>query len=119
MNLTDLLWTVQIEQAESMIGSSSKSNNSEISIPAGYSIANYPNPFNPTTMIQYQIPSNGMVTLKVFDVLGREIKTLVSEYKQQGTYTVSFDASKLASGIYFYQIRSGNYISTKKMMYMK
>ncbi|MGA7721147.1 MAG: T9SS type A sorting domain-containing protein [Ignavibacteriaceae bacterium] len=119
LNLTDLLWTVQIEQAESMIGSSSKSNNSEISIPAGYSIANYPNPFNPTTMIQYQIPSNGMVTLKVFDVLGREIKTLVSEYKQQGTYTVSFDASKLASGIYFYQIRSGNYISTKKMMYMK
>jgi photosystem II stability/assembly factor-like uncharacterized protein len=80
---------------------------------------NYPNPFNPSTVIQYQIPINGMVTLKVFDILGREIKTLVNEYKNQGTYTVLFDASKLSSGIYFYQIRSGNFISTKKMILMK
>ena len=88
--------------------------------PAEYKLSeNYPNPFNPSTIISYQLPKDGVVTLKVYDVLGREVKTLINGYKTAGNYSVSFDASKLASGIYFYQIRSGNYISTKKMMYMK
>ena len=80
---------------------------------------NYPNPFNPSTLIQYRVPAGGLVTLKVFDVLGREIRTLVNEYRSGGNYTVSFDASKFASGIYFYQLRSGNYVSTKKMLLLK
>jgi hypothetical protein len=60
-----------------------------------------------------------MVTLKIYDVLGREVKTLISGYKAAGNYSVTFDASRLASGIYFYQLRSGNFISTKKMLLMK
>jgi len=119
LNLTDPLWTIQIQQAESMVGSSNNSSNSITSTPTGYAVANYPNPFNPSTIISYQLPSNGLVTIKVFDVLGREVRTLVNDYKTSGTYTVSFDASKLASGIYFYQLRSGNYISTKKMLLLK
>ncbi len=120
LNLTDPIWTIQIQQAENLLGSSSNNSyNSVTSALKGYAVMNYPNPFNPSTLIQYQLPKDGVVTLKVFDILGREIKTLVDRYKTQGTYTVPFDASKLASGIYFYQLRSGNFISTKKMLLMK
>jgi len=80
---------------------------------------NYPNPFNPTTMINYQIPNDGQVTLKVYDVLGREVKTLVNQYQQVGRYNVTLDGSGLASGVYFYRLVSGNYVSTKKMVLMK
>ncbi|MGD1005601.1 MAG: T9SS type A sorting domain-containing protein [Ignavibacteriaceae bacterium] len=91
-----------------------------VQIPTEYKLfANYPNPFNPSTIIQYQLPTNGMVTVKVYDILGREVKTLVNDYKTAGNYSVNFDASRLASGIYFYQIRAGNFTSTKKMMYLK
>lgn len=79
----------------------------------------YPNPFNPTTTIKYQLPRDGFVTLKIYDMLGREVKTLVSDYKTSGKYSVSFDASELASGTYFYQLRAGNFISTKKMLLLK
>jgi subtilase family serine protease len=89
-------------------------------LPTAYSLyQNYPNPFNPSTIIQYQIPSNGVVTIKVFDILGREMSTLVNNYKAAGNYSVTFDASKLASGVYFYRLNSGNYISTKKMLLLK
>ena len=91
-----------------------------VQLPTVYKLFdNYPNPFNPSTVIQYQIPINGMVTLKVFDVLGREIRTLVHENKTAGSYSVNFDASKLASGVYIYQLKAGNFVSTKKMMYLK
>ncbi len=79
----------------------------------------YPNPFNPATTISYQIPKDGQVTIKVFDALGRGIKTLVDEFKSSGQYSVRFDASRLASGIYFYSIRSGNYNAVKKMLLLK
>ncbi|MHB8338354.1 MAG: right-handed parallel beta-helix repeat-containing protein, partial [Ignavibacteriaceae bacterium] len=82
-------------------------------------IANYPNPFNPSTIISYQIPKDGLVTLKVFDALGREVKTLVNEFKSQGKYSVSFDASNLTSGVYFYQLKAGDFVSIKKMILMK
>ncbi|HUI30360.1 MAG TPA: C1 family peptidase [Candidatus Acidoferrales bacterium] len=82
-------------------------------------IDNYPNPFNPTTVISYTIPKDGQVTLKIFDVLGREVKTLVNEFQQVGRYSVTLDGSGLASGVYFYRLVSGNYVSTKKMMLMK
>ena len=81
--------------------------------------ANYPNPFNPSTRIQYTIPKNTTVILKVFDVIGREVATLVNESKPAGYYEVQFDASRLSSGIYFYELRAGNYRSVKKMLLMK
>jgi hypothetical protein len=80
---------------------------------------NYPNPFNPNTLISYAIPTNEFVTLKVYDKLGREIRTLVSEMKSAGTHHVNFLADDLASGIYFYKIQAGNFTDTKKMMLIK
>ncbi len=80
---------------------------------------NYPNPFNPSTTIRYAIPKDGMVTLKIYDILGREIKTLVNEYKTKGRYEVMFDASNLSSGLYIYEIISGDYKASKKMTLIK
>jgi hypothetical protein len=80
---------------------------------------NYPNPFNPTTVIMYQIPTQNKVVLKIFDVLGREIKILVNEQKDAGTYKVEFNAPDLPSGRYFYQLTAGNYTSVKKLMLIK
>jgi hypothetical protein len=83
------------------------------------SLDNYPNPFNPATIINYQLSDNSFVTLKVYDILGKEIKTLVNGYKTIGKYAVNFDGSSLASGIYFYQLRSNSYTATKKMLLLK
>jgi aminopeptidase N len=87
---------------------------------------NYPNPFNPTTTIKFSVPglivpgfSQQMVTLKVFDILGSEVTTLMNEFKTPGNYEVELDGSNLTSGIYFYQLRSGNFISTKHMVLLK
>ena len=86
----------------------------------GYSLLqNYPNPFNPTTTISYQIPKTGLVSLKVYDVLGREVAILVNEEKTFGKYKVEFNGSKLSSGIYLYRIQAGNYSSVKKMVLIK
>jgi hypothetical protein len=80
---------------------------------------NYPNPFNPSTQITYSIEKPGLVTLKIFDMLGREIKELVNKSQNAGSYTVNFDASSLSSGIYLYQIISGQFQSTRKMILVK
>jgi len=80
---------------------------------------NYPNPFNPSTSIEYTIPKSGLVTLKVYDVLGREVATLVNGQNESGKHTVEFDASNLNSGVYFYKIESGNFFATKKMILVK
>ncbi len=80
---------------------------------------NYPNPFNPTTIINYQIPKYGMVTIKIYDILGREIKTLVNEYKPAGRYNITFNASNLASGVYFYRLQAGEFTETKKLLLLK
>ncbi len=80
---------------------------------------NYPNPFNPSTSIQFSIPKSDNVTLKVYDILGREITTLINEYKQSGTYETKFNATNLASGIYFYTINSGSTFITKKMILIR
>ena len=92
----------------------------ELNIVASYVLAqNYPNPFNPRTKISYQLPVNTLVILKVYDLLGREIASLVSEERQAGNYEVEFDASKLSSGIYFYQLRTPNFFQTRKMQILK
>jgi hypothetical protein len=80
---------------------------------------NYPNPFNPTTTVKYQIPELSFVTLKVYDVLGNEIATLVKEEKPAGRYKVEFNATGLPSGIYFYRLHAGSFEKTKKMELMK
>ncbi|MHA2101535.1 MAG: T9SS type A sorting domain-containing protein, partial [Candidatus Kariarchaeaceae archaeon] len=80
---------------------------------------NYPNPFNPSTTINYQIPELSFITLKIYDVLGSEVATLVNEEKPIGSYKVEFDATNLPSGIYFYQLQTPNFIQTKKMILLK
>ncbi|MCB0730577.1 MAG: T9SS type A sorting domain-containing protein [Ignavibacteriae bacterium] len=85
---------------------------------------NYPNPFNPSTIIEYSIPNEETfqataVQLKVYDILGREVTTLFNEVKQPGSYQVTFDASALSSGMYFYELKSGNFREVKKMMLLR
>ena len=80
---------------------------------------NYPNPFNPSTLIKYQLPVSDNVTIKVYDVLGNEITTLVDEFKPAGSYRISFDASKLSSGVYFYRLQTSGFNEIKKMVYLK
>lgn len=85
-----------------------------------YSLSqNYPNPFNPSTVIRYQIPHAGRVTLKVYDLLGREAASLVDEFKEQGRYEAVFNASALSSGTYIYRIKVNDYSSAKKMQLIR
>jgi Secretion system C-terminal sorting domain len=80
---------------------------------------NYPNPFNPSTTIKYAIPVENKVVLKVYDILGEEVASLIDKNQAPGYYEIKFDASNLSSGMYFYTIRSGNFVQTKKMLLMK
>lgn len=80
---------------------------------------NYPNPFNPLTILNYQLPIENYVSLKVYDVLGREVVTLVNEIKQPGNYNVIWDASKMNSGVYYYRLSAGNSTEVKKMLLLK
>ena len=80
---------------------------------------NYPNPFNPVTKIEFSVPVTEFITLKIFDIMGREIRTLVNEKLQPGTYEKSFDGSQLTSGVYFYKIAIGDFVSTKKMLLVR
>ncbi|MCB0299438.1 MAG: T9SS type A sorting domain-containing protein [Calditrichaeota bacterium] len=88
--------------------------------PSAYALEqNYPNPFNPSTAIRFIQPNANHVTLKVYDLLGQEIATLVNEFKNAGAYEVTFDASNLPSGIYLYSISTGDFNAVKKMMLIK
>jgi hypothetical protein len=80
---------------------------------------NYPNPFNPTTVINYQLPQAGFVTLKVYDAIGSEVATLVNNIQDAGIYNVTFNASKLNSGVYFYTLKAGEFVATKKLLLLK
>lgn len=80
---------------------------------------NFPNPFNPSTTIKYQVPAAGLVTLTVYNVVGQQVATLVNQVQEAAAYETSFDASHLSSGLYFYTLRSGSFVSTKKMMLLK
>ena len=113
-------WTLALRFIDSVMnkttGVYNKQNNSIISFKLDQ---NYPNPFNPSTKIQYSLPQSSKVVIKVFDILGSEIEILVNEEKSAGTYELNWNASKLSSGVYFYQLKAGNYIQTKKMILMK
>jgi hypothetical protein len=80
---------------------------------------NYPNPFNPTTTINYSLPKAGQVKLTIYNIIGSKVATIVDEYKPAGNYSVQFNASNLASGIYLYRLESGNYSAAKKFILMK
>ena len=95
-------------------------NQNTQNIPYSFNLEqNYPNPFNPTTSISYTIPKSAQTTLKVYDVLGNEVATLVNGENTAGVHSVEFNAAKLSSGIYFYKLQSGNLLQTKKMMLLK
>ena len=89
-------------------------------IPGSYELSqNYPNPFNPSTTVRYAVPAAGSVALKVYNMLGQEVMTLVDAHQNAGSYVVVFDASRLASGVYFYQLKTDNFSNVKKMMLLK
>ena len=89
-------------------------------LPTHFSLEqNYPNPFNPTTNFEFRIANFGSVSLKVFNLLGQEVATLVSEERSAGNYSVQWDASALPSGLYFYQLESGAFIDTKKLILLR
>jgi hypothetical protein len=101
-------------------GAVTRITNNETIIPEEYQLSqNYPNPFNPETKIDFMIPKNDFVSIKVFDITGKEITTLVNSVMNKGSYSVNFNASNLSTGIYFYKITSGSYSETKKMMLVK
>lgn len=81
--------------------------------------SNYPNPFNPKTLIKYDVAKNGFVKIIIYDLLGRVVKELVNNFKSAGSYNVEFDGTYLASGVYIYRIESGNFADTKKMVLLK
>jgi photosystem II stability/assembly factor-like uncharacterized protein len=88
--------------------------------PSSFLLAqNYPNPFNPTTTIRFDLPQRSQVTLVVYDLLGREVKKLIEEFREAGRHSVSFDASDLSSGVYFYRLIAGGYVQTRKMIVQK
>jgi hypothetical protein len=89
-------------------------------LPKTYSLSqNYPNPFNPSTKIEFAIPTSGLVTLRLYNVLGQEVATIVNEKLEVGSYHVTFDASKMPSGVYIYRLTAGNFVSAKKMVLLK
>jgi hypothetical protein len=89
-------------------------------LPALYNLyQNYPNPFNSTTSIKYDLPENGNVSLKIYDILGREVRTLISEYKQAGSYLIDFHSENFASGVYFYKLTANYFSSTRRMVLVK
>ena len=107
---------IRYNQATTQVANETNINPTEFALEQ-----NYPNPFNPTTTFRYSIPTQSKVIIKVFDILGNEIATLVDEEKPAGTYNVEFtiDNLQLSSGVYFYQLRAGNYVITKKMLLLK
>ena len=89
-------------------------------IPSEYKLnQNYPNPFNPITTISFEIPYDEFVDLKIYDVTGKELMTLVSEFKTSGNYSVRVNGSNLSSGVYFYKLKSGNFEMVRKMVMIK
>jgi tetratricopeptide (TPR) repeat protein len=125
MNSKDVEVQMRIKIAENLIYGNKKAMGKSANlvvknIPTTYELYhNFPNPFNPITTIRYQIPKPGLVSLKVYDILGREVATLVNENKIEGFYDYAFNASRFPSGVYIYQLRVNDYVSSKKMILIK
>ena len=118
-NLVDHALVSSGEGSQSLPKQFSKESKIE-KTPTEYSLsANYPNPFNPSTTISFELPEASNVNLVVYDYLGREVTTLVNDYRAIGHFDVTFNANNLASGVYFYKLKAGNFTSVKKMMLVK
>ena len=91
-----------------------------VTMPSAFTLEqNYPNPFNPSTEIKYQLPASNFVTLKVYDVIGRDVAALISERQNAGEHSVTFNAGSLPTGVYFYQLTAGNFVQTRKLLLIK
>ena len=116
---------ISIAKTSTLNGNLKKTNEAEVAFNetlgvTDYALSqNYPNPFNPSTTIKYQIPNDGMVSLKIYDITGQEVKTLVNQVQTMGRYEANFDASNLSSGVYFYRLQSGSFTQTMKMLLLK
>jgi len=113
--------SLYIAQLNERLGGTTKiETGNNMSFPVDFKLfQNYPNPFNPSTNISFEVSTGSYVILKVYDIMGHNVSTIVNGYKNKGKYTVNFDASKLASGVYFYLLRAGNFTQTRKMILMK
>ena len=110
-----------VEQAveDNVSGATGISGNTN-EVPSEYSLSqNYPNPFNPVTNIKFNLPKDGNVSFKIFDIFGKEIENYVDGFLQKGSYSVEFDGTNLASGIYFYTLKTDNFSDRKKMILLK
>ncbi len=108
------------DEAQNALNKVMDENNENVSVLSDFNLEqNYPNPFNPSTSIKFTVPTSEFVSLKVYDVLGNEVSTLVNEQKAPGSYEVRFDAGSLSSGVYIYKLQAGNFTQTKKLMLMK
>jgi photosystem II stability/assembly factor-like uncharacterized protein len=120
INPSENIFTVVSHDVYRSLNPTTNIVNEDDNFPSRYSLSqNYPNPFNPSTTITYQIPEREFVTLKVYGILGREVATLVNEEKPAGSYEIEFAGYGLTSGIYFYQLKTGNYSETKKMILIR
>ena len=114
------IWVVRSNGGISRYGTFVGINPNSNEIPSSYSLSqNYPNPFNPITRINFTIPKQGLVNLGIYDILGREVKTLVKEVKTPGSYSVDFNGTNMSSGVYFYRMESNGYLEIKKMILIK
>ncbi|MDR3609708.1 MAG: T9SS type A sorting domain-containing protein [Ignavibacteriaceae bacterium] len=118
-SVADLIYTAWVDAGSPDPNAVSAVNSKQLSSSSFTLSQNYPNPFNPATSINYSIARKGNVTLKVFDLMGREVAVLVNGEKESGNYQANFDASKLSSGIYFYELRTDGFVQSKKMLLMK
>lgn len=123
ISLSSYLWVAEVQDTFGVMvfhEFTTDVRNITETLPTSYTLEqNFPNPFNPTTMINFSIPNEGYVTLNVYNSIGQHVATLVNESKPAGTYQVGFDGANLSSGIYFYKLTSGNFTETKKMILMK
>jgi enterochelin esterase-like enzyme len=114
------VWKHGLYYFSQLIFEKSTTNIEQEEIPASFNLSqNYPNPFNPVTKINYSLPQTSFIKIKVFDLLGREISTLVQEQKSAGSHVVIFDGSSLGSGVYIYRMEAGDFMDTKKLLLMK
>lgn len=101
-------------------GTPTSVDGTDLELPVKFSLSqNFPNPFNPSTTINYELPQKSNVTFKVFDMLGREVATLVNENKPTGSYSITWNARGMASGVYFYRLKAGNFVATKKLLLIR